>query len=325
MLYVNKIGYEESIIFKLLLLAGDEHCIHSCFSREMLRGCFYIECIMTQTLIDLLWCISGVTRTVNDIKRVAVPYEDWVPLLKMTNPNIDIHAGDWVRIKKGLYKNDPALVHMVKSWGVQVLLAPHLAYHPVDKKGKCKVTSLRPMPKLLDAAEYECTTLSTISQHRDGTSSIGRLQFEHGLISKSYDIHSIDPHIHDMPSSFFNIFRSAKHPFLSDVQMLRPTEWSFMEHERVLVKSTSKSGTIISMQGSYVDIDIDSEGVHCILWFDLCKLISTGDFIHVNSGANTGQNGWVTDVEDRTATILLHDSNNKSGNINKVCIYVCYT
>ena len=51
---------------------------------------------------------------------------DWLKLLTMHDHMTMVKAGQWIRVHKGVYKGNLGFVTDVETWGVCVLVIPHL-------------------------------------------------------------------------------------------------------------------------------------------------------------------------------------------------------
>ena len=122
-------------------------------------------------------------------------------------------------------------------------------------------------------------------------------RFEHGLIVKSYNINSVSTAISTMPLQFFWRFRESCHPRLTAFP--KPSEWCFAEGEEVYVidreSYPSESGVISTIRDDSAELDTN-EGICCVHWLNICKIICVGDFVEVTGGMHKGQHGWVDEV-----------------------------
>ncbi len=82
--------------------------------------------ISKPTWTPLLGHTPGIICNRQGVIRQGVDISDWTKLLKMTTPSEIIKPKQWVRVCKEMYKGDIGFVISVESWGVEVLLIPHL-------------------------------------------------------------------------------------------------------------------------------------------------------------------------------------------------------
>jgi transcription elongation factor len=133
----------------------------------------------------------------------------------------------------------------------------------------------------------------------DNIYSFANDRFEHGLIVKSYSTHSVSEAISTMPLQSFLRFRESCHPRLTAFP--RPSEWCFAEGDAVYIVDESypafhKSGIISTIRDHLAELDTD-EGIICVGWLKICKVIHIGDFVKVTGGMHKGQSGWVEEVD----------------------------
>ena len=75
----------------------------------------------------------------------------------------------------------------------------------------------------------------------------------------------------------------------------------------MVILSSGKHGIIKAVGADAAEVELDyGEGVASILWSDLCKHFTTGDFVEVASGLLQGQMGWVDSTKDETVSIVQH-------------------
>ena len=81
----------------------------------------------------------------------------------------------------------------------------------------------------------------------------------------------------------------------------KPSEWCFAEDDAVYIVDDSnppsyKSGIISTIRDDSAELDTD-EGIICVGWLKICKIIHVGDFVEVTGGMHKGQSGWVEEVD----------------------------
>ncbi|KAF9472393.1 hypothetical protein BDN70DRAFT_900583 [Pholiota conissans] len=302
-----RIGSEEQIILSLLKYANASHQLRSAFSRGSLRGCIYLECFMNTCLLELLAEISGVSHNSHGIRRHQVQdHSDSLKLLQMPSiQNGNTAVGDWVTITKGLYRGDIGLVSAAHNWGVNVLLIPRLTCSDIPEiKGKrSKFLAVKYSPKLFNAAEFGLSSTKNLVCLPDGSYILGRLRLSHGLVMKAYDYHSVGSQVGDIPWHQFSLYASAGHPNIKLANLPRPQEWTFIEGERVTIRSSGKRGVIYAIGATHVDIELWQEGRHQFTWHEVQKDISVGDFVCIMSGFHKGLYGWIVDLNGDVASL----------------------
>jgi len=164
------------------------------------------------------------------ILKQAIPKTNWLKLLTMNNkPDCIMKIGSWVWVRKGAYKGDTALVVAINHWGVDMLLLPRLK-PPVpdwDIPQKRKQSTIPATPSLLDTVGYQKTYGVQPTWLVENVYKVGQVLFEHGLLRKGYDLHLLSSTAVDMPSQFFTMYESSRHPGLKSSKFPRPQDWIF--------------------------------------------------------------------------------------------------
>ena len=107
-----------------------------------------------------------------------------------------------------------------------------------------------------------------------------------------------------MPLEYFELFRISRHPRLTTFP--RPSEWCFAEGDAVYILDDSyppafKSGVISTIRDDSAELDTN-EGIVCVGWLNICKIIRVGDFVEVTGGMHEGKSGWVEEVDISSCT-----------------------
>ena len=108
-------------------------------------------------MISLLKLTPGiVVRKQSGVERQSIDPSDWVKLLTMQDPISVVKAGQWIRVRNGVYKGDFGFVTRVEAWGAQVLVIPRFKTPTpqTDTPLKRKRTAIRPEPRLFDPATF---------------------------------------------------------------------------------------------------------------------------------------------------------------------------
>jgi hypothetical protein len=251
----------------------------------------------------------GIIRKRSGVVRQLIDRSDWVKLLTMQDPNLAVEAGQWIRVRNGVYKGDLGLVTCVEAWGAQVLVVPRLKI-PTPQANtvtslKRKRTAIKPEPRLFDLATFSSMFRRQPKLQSDGSYTSRGLVFHHGLLRLKLDLHSISPISEEgIPSQILGLFKLSSHPAVAGSNFPRPEEWIFEEGERVIV-SSEKEGTIAGVESTYLEVDFaTNEGIKAVSWYSVRKVFSPGEFVSVMSGPSRGTRGWVERVADYTVYIL---------------------
>jgi len=90
-------------------------------------------------------------------------------MLTMNDIKTDVDVRRWVRVRKGTYKGDIGYVIASESWGVCLLLVPHLPLPNIASSSlKRKQSAVAPEPALFDTNTIECVYGTPAIKRDDG-------------------------------------------------------------------------------------------------------------------------------------------------------------
>lgn len=312
---------EEEVVFFLLQKTAPHHEIRAAFAPPGLRGWVYLEATMNGQLRSLLNLTPGVVRTRLDCQ--GITHEDGMKLLQMRQFPLQEYVGNWVQVRKGLYKGDVGYVHSAGSWDIRLFLIPRLP-PPQDTSVSCpkrKRTCLRSAPALFDPGSIRHHYDVVPDRLMENIYTFGGNTFEYGLIVKLYDFYSVSTTVSSVPLVLFNSFFESQHPELLKAlsTIPRPSEWHFAEGDEVYYLSDfDKKGIIKTLRAESAEVATSGDSVVSASWMHIHKVIRVSDFVKVTGGVHQGREGWVTGVvEDailrHAVTIVLNnDEANKS-------------
>ncbi|KAF8173085.1 hypothetical protein BJ912DRAFT_932084 [Pholiota molesta] len=243
---------------------------------------------MNSHLVQLLSNISGITRTREGLRYQIIEPADRPKLLTLPKNRIPVcAAGQWVQIRKGLYKGDVGLVSQTHFWGVFLLVVPRLSYGTAQDgkgKGKRKATAVRNPPRLFDRKEFEKASsaeIHTIDEHI----IIGPLEFVHGLLFKAFEYSALAAPVFQMPWSLSAMF-------------------AFALKNRVDVRLDLKQRPRPEdLELAHAEVEYKDKGTHIVYWYDIQKDIHVGDFVTLLNGPQQGYQGWVTELTGDVAKV----------------------
>ena len=257
-------------------------------------------------MISLLTLTPGIIRKRSSgVVRQLIDPPDWVKLLTMQDPSLAVKAGQWIWVRKGVYKGDLGFITRVEAWGAEVLVVPRLKTPTPqgDTSLKRKRTAIKPEQRLFDPATFSSIFQRQPKLLHDGSYTSRGLVFHHGLLRLHLDIHSISPVSAGIPSQTLGLFKLSSHPALTGSSFPRPEEWIFEEGERVIV--SEKEATIAAVESTHLEVDFaTNEGIKVVSWYNVRKVFSPGDFVIVMSGPSRGTRGWVERIADDTVYFL---------------------
>jgi hypothetical protein len=129
-------------------------------------------------------------------------------------------------------------------------------------------------------------------------------RFEHGLIIKSYSSDLISTTVSGMPFELLCLFMDSGHPALMAAlpSFPKPQEWHFAEGDEVyVVGNPDKFGVISMLRSDSVELSTE-EGIVCVPWLKIRKVLRIGDYVEVTGGMYLGRTGWVGGLHDLVGT-----------------------
>jgi len=267
-------------------------------------------------MISLLKLAPGIIRKQSGVVRKIIDPSDWVKLLTMQDPMSAVKVGQWIRVRKGLYKGDHGLVVRVGAWGARVLVVPRLkAPTPeADTSLKRKRTAIKPEQRLFDPVTFSSVFQRQPKLQYDGSYTSRGLVFDHGLLQLNLDLHSISPNSAGFSCRILGLFILSSHPAITGSECPCPEEWIFEEGERVIVSSSEKEATIAAVKSAHLEVDLaTNEGIEIVTWYNVRKVFSAGDFVSVTSGPLRGTRGWVEHISNETVYFLEYK---EEGNVS---------
>ena len=248
---------------------------------------------MNVHLCHLLKLAPGIIRDHSGIMFERVDSSDGLRLLKMQNASL-VEIGKWVQVRKGTYKGDVGYVTSIESGRVQLLLIPRLSQPHAPKGNSSHFRSALTL--------FNCETVKSLYNAEpvlieENTYSFRDDKFEHGLVIKSYTSNLISTNISCMSLDALCLFHESLHPKLVESSFLKPKEWHFAEGDEVYSVDLDKSGVISMVRSDSVEIST-KEGIVCVPWLNIRKVIRQGDFVEVTGGMYLGWSGWVGDLHE---------------------------
>lgn len=319
-------GQERDIVKKLLkkklTLEGKPNALKilSVFQRDNFTGYIYIEA-------EKLAAVDVAIRGVPDIyanNKVLVPVEEFPDLLRPSkSTEIKLTPGSYVRIKRGKYKGDLAMVDAIEENGLEVTLqiVPRIDYKgsEVDENGKRKraTSKFRPPQRLFskkDALEFDPQGL--IARSSNNFNFRGE-EYIDGFLFKLFKLQhletqNVQPSLEEV--SKFNTGDSEDLDLTSIAQSLKQSNAIvFNSGDRVQVLTGEQQG----LQGDVVSANNDIATVKpqgmtgTVLEFplgNLRKIFAEGDHVSVLKGKHAGHTGIVVSINEDQVTFISDQS-----------------
>ncbi|CCH40836.1 Transcription elongation factor [Wickerhamomyces ciferrii] len=320
-------GKEKELVKKLLkkklTLEGKPNALQilSVFQRDNFTGYVYVEAAKL-TAVD--HAIKGISDIYGNNK-VKVPVEEFPDLLRANkSTEVKLTPGGYVRIKRGKYKGDLAIIDSIEENGLEVTLqvVPRLDYKGMEldeETGKRKrVTSkFRPPQRLFSRKEAVENDPTNLTQRSSNTFSYKGEEYIDGFLFKLFKVQfletqDVQPSLEEV--SKFNTGDTEELDLSSIAQSVKNSSTVvFRTGDRVQVlqgEQKGLKGDVISTSNDVVLIKpISFSGGN--LEFptnNLRKIFSTGDHISVLRGKHNGHTGIVVSVQEDHVTFISDQS-----------------
>ena len=242
---------------------------------------------MNHHLRHLVKRTPGIVLNYSGFISELVDSSEGLQLLKMQHTSSP-EVGKWAQVWKGIYMGDVGYITSIKSEGVEILLVPCLSGNP-SPSHSCSAPTL-----FKSEAVNRLYNIQPVEVQENIYSFRGD-KFEHGLIIKSYSTDSISMTVSCMPFELFCLFLESRHPTLMAARSSfpKPVEWLFSEGDEVCtVDNPDKPVFVSTVRSDSVELSTE-EGVVCVPWLKVHKVIREEDFVEVTGGVHLGWTGWV--------------------------------
>jgi len=126
--------------------------------------------------------------------------------------------------------------------------------------------------------------------------------FDHGLLLKNFDYHSISSDDIFIHYSLSFLFRASGHLAMTEASFPPLLEWGFHEDEQVNMVATMHTGktrTVKNVNGHLLEVNLaNREGLISLSWNDMWKKHTNSSFIQVSHVPNQRQSGWIVGIKD---------------------------
>jgi len=255
----------------------------------MLPGIIHSNCFPVKAPIDVDDCVAAITLAKSDSGRLEV--------------------GQWAQIVKGKHQGNIGLIAEVEVWRVRLLVVPCIQLQKfvsqdssTSGKRKQPQHTLQPIPNLFNPVQFAFFDGTKLRQTRVHLYQFQTFLFDHGLLLKDFDYHSISSHDVFIHYSLSPLFCASGHLAVTEATFPPLLEWGFCEDEQVNIIATmhaGKTGTTKNINGHLLEVNLaNGEGLISLSWNDVWKKHTNSSFIQVSHGLNQGQSGLVVRIED---------------------------
>lgn len=243
-----------------------------------------------------------------EVQRIAM--EDWQAII---NPGERLKAGQWVRVLRGAYSRDIAVIEYVGRAHIYLLVVPRIATDGSRKKRKASTKSYT--PHLFDPTKVYGGARLTEDPNRNQDTGCYKLHGQEfvlgGLLRISADRMSISTRDLYTFGEVATEFQLSKLPESWKRRMPLPVEWRFEVKEKVLVKNEGKKAVITEVfefddgqKGACIEMG-SNQGATALRCQQLQKIFEIGDFVECLGGVNAGRKGWVELTENEKGRVHI--------------------
>lgn len=330
-------GREKELVRKLyekkrtLARLGRPLEVLSVFQRDAFKGYIYIEAKKPEAIQQALTGMVNVYAN----QRIIVPVSEYPDLLKQVkSTDVEIVPGIYVRITRGKYKNDLAIVDNLSENGLEVRckLVPRLDYGKNDETtydGKVIKLKIRPMPNLFNEQEARTYDQEGLQTGRGLRSYIYRGdEYQDGFLFKDFKLQyiqtkDIHPRLDEL-DLFQSGSRTGDGMDLANVAATLKNSKTqdggqssaFQPGDNVEIRRGEQAKTVGKVVGvslnevTIVVVDAgDKQMINreiTVTSGDLRKVFALGDHVKVIEGKHTDRTGLVIRL-DGDSVVLLSD------------------
>lgn len=309
-----RIGEEKATVLHIMRkfiaysTSDDPLLIKSVMAPEGIKGYIYIEAFKQTHVKQAIDGIGNLKMGV--YKQTMVPFNEMTDVLKVSKGQTTLKRGQWVRIKRGLYKDDLAKVERVDTaqGTVELRLIPRIDY--TRKRGALKTADTepvkrkrakRPPPKFFDREAVKAIG-GEVSQDGDYM-LFERDRYIRGFLYKDFPVQSLI--INGVKPTLGELEKFEEEP--DNVELAESTITDEETHgivsgDNVIViegELVHLQGKVISVDGSKITMMPQTEGLKDALEFqahELTKYFKVGDHVKVIAGRYEGDTGLVLRV-----------------------------
>ncbi|KAL0206764.1 hypothetical protein P9112_012475 [Eukaryota sp. TZLM1-RC] len=287
--------------------------ICSAISTPFSKGFIYIEAYQSSHILSAVRDLRSVLADSYNNKPVQVPLSEMMSVLRQRKEHVDIPIGAFVRVLRGVYKNDLARIHAWDAGSSKAVLelVPRFVYDKESRKHR--LTSLnRPPPKLFDAVEASRNGLITDIKHDPYTGEdfqvcMGQRFNSAGFLLKTVNLTAFT----FVPNVTPDLIFQNPH-FGAALKEVSKTETSVADVEvndlvRV-VRGELKgiTGTVLSLPREDIVVVLprhaDIKDPVEFTKGDLAKAFDMGNKVRILSGDLSNETGFVVALDDKDPT-----------------------
>eukprot|EP00126_Sphaerothecum_destruens_P002287 Sdes_comp15728_c0_seq1m4763 len=294
--------------------SGDPLQIMSIIAPQHIKGYIYVE---AHRQAHVKAAIHGLqVLALGQYKQELVPIKEMPQILTVRKTIVDLEPRSWVRVKRGIYKEDLGQVVSMEETGNQVVvkLVPRISYDTIRSHGgaigeKRKKPIKRAPQKLFNSQDVrsfggEVTRIDGVYDFFEGN------RYKDGYLFKSYPLQSlaingIQPTLDEL-QRFQGVNSDGVTSHEVGAELLPFTNVIFSKGDAVEViegELINLTGVVDKVENGMITVipkHEDLKGMNDALEFpasQLRKFFKMGDHVKVVAGQYTGETGMVVRVE----------------------------
>ncbi|PPR01553.1 hypothetical protein CVT24_005888 [Panaeolus cyanescens] len=274
-------------------------------------GWLYVQGKLDTRIHAVLSRMPGVLRNRSGVIIHPLTRDEMLQIHNPCAPDHDLAVSQWVRIKDGPYKDDPAVVIAVDEHSTDVVVIPRV--NMSKKRKRC-----RPSPALFQPDEFKKhRPAKSIRQHSESNFSVGSFDFQCGLLVRTFGLRSLTVLDIKLTSLMLQLFEKSQHPIVKlSAKIPKLVEWCLDIGDEVIIpraqaQAQAQAHGIIVAQGvDFVEVKLDNGELVRSGWKGLRKAVGVGEYVEVTHGVQSALSGWIVDInEDHYATIIQAEGN----------------
>ncbi len=291
--------------------------IYSCFQRDGFNGYIYIEARRPDAVE---YAVRGLVNVYIQNK-IMVPVKEYTDLLRAVKRNdVELVPGTYVRVKRGKYTGDLAVVENLSENGLeaQLRLMPRLDYgkfnndeNGIDGEKRKRPThnaKVRPQQRLFSEQEASQYDLKNLQRRGRNSFYYKSDLYENGYLIKDFKItfletKDVNPRLEELTKINSTTDEGIDLQSLAHSLKQSSSAVTFQPGEKVSVVSGEQNGLhgrVYSSQADIVTIIVDSPELKGkkidIPMVNLRKMFRVGDHVRVISGKHKDDTGLVLEI-----------------------------
>ena len=294
--------------------------IRSIVAPEHIKGYIYIEAFKQS---HVKTAIEGITNLrLGQYNQQMVPFKEMTDVLRVVKEQVGLKAKQWVRLKRGLFKDDLAQVDYVDPSQNQVhlKLIPRIDYtrprgalrtNASDESSKKALKKKRPPPKLFDPEKIRSIG-GDITNDGDFLMFEGNRYSRKGYLYKNFVMNAILSEGVKPTLAELEKFEEAPEGMSIEISTTEKEDQihNFATGDNVEVTEgelVNLQGTILAVDGSKITMKPNHKDLVDPLEFqasELRKYFNQGDHVRVIGGRHEGDTGLIVRVLENMVVLF---------------------